>query len=66
MHRFKAENKQICLKLNAMDNVPELAVIDSSRFTQVLVNLISNAIKFTTDGEVVVNIYFSDSPNGSN
>ena len=33
MHRFKAENKQICLKLFAMDNVPELAVIDSSRFT---------------------------------
>ncbi len=66
MHRFKAENKQICLKLYAMDNVPELAVIDSSRFTQVLVNLISNAIKFTTDGEVVVNIYFSDSHNGSN
>ena len=33
MHRFKAENKQLYLKLNATDNVPELALIDNARFT---------------------------------
>ena len=47
MHRFKAETKSLYLKLNATDNLPELAMIDTARFTQVLVNLISNSIKFT-------------------
>ena len=65
MHRFKAENKQIYLKLNATDNVPDLALIDNARFTQVLVNLVSNAIKFTNEGGVTVNIYFKES-NQSN
>jgi len=60
MHRFKAENKQILLKLNAMDNIPQLMMLDNSRFTQILVNIISNAIKFTQKGEVEVNVYFSD------
>ena len=60
MHRFKAENKQLYLKLNATDNIPELALIDNARFTQVLVNLVSNAIKFTQEGGVTVNIYFKD------
>jgi len=60
MHRFKAENKQIFLRLNATDNIPQLAMIDNSRFTQVLVNLVSNAIKFTSEGGVIVNVYFKE------
>lgn len=60
MHKFKAENKNLFLKLNATNNIPELAKIDIGRFTQVLVNLISNAIKYTGSGGVTVNIYFKD------
>ena len=33
MHRFKAETKSLFLKLNATDNLPEMAVIDTARFT---------------------------------
>lgn len=61
MHRFKAENKALYLKLNATDNIPDLALIDNSRLTQVMVNLISNAIKYTQTGGVTINIYFKDS-----
>ncbi len=60
MHRFKAETKGIYMKLNATDNIPELSLLDNARFTQVLVNLVSNAIKFTEEGGITVNIYFSD------
>ena len=33
MHRFKAETKSLYLKLNATDYIPELAMIDTARFT---------------------------------
>jgi len=33
MHRFKAETKSLYLKLNATDNLPELAMIDTARVT---------------------------------
>lgn len=33
MHRFRAETKSLCLKLNATDNLPELALVDTPRFT---------------------------------
>jgi signal transduction histidine kinase len=39
--------------------VPNLVNLDGSRFTQILVNLISNALKFTKHGGVTVNLFFS-------
>jgi len=33
MHMFKAENKDLYLRLNATDNMPRLIEIDSNRFT---------------------------------
>jgi signal transduction histidine kinase len=66
MHRFKAETKHLYLKLNATDNIPELALVDNARFTQVLVNLISNAVKFTEEGGVTVNAYFNELEPGVN
>ena len=60
MHKFKAENKNLYLHLNASDKMPEVIQIDSSRFSQILVNLISNAIKFTNDGGITINMYFKE------
>ena len=47
MHRFKAENKDLYLRLFAADNIPEFVLIDNGRLSQIMVNLISNSIKFT-------------------
>ena len=33
MHMFKAENKNLYLRLNATDNMPDLALIDNNRLT---------------------------------
>lgn len=38
------------------ENVPRIVISDPLRFKQIIVNLISNAIKFTEQGEIIVHI----------
>ena len=45
--------------------VPWMIVGDPHRFTQVASNLISNAVKFTSQGQVSVSLSFASEPNGS-
>ena len=52
----KASEKKIELLHWIEDGVPEWIVTDGTRLRQVLVNLVGNAVKFTTDGEVEVRI----------
>lgn len=48
----KSEEKQITFKLNIDKNIPTYIFGDPTRLTQILINLINNAIKFTNQGEV--------------
>jgi signal transduction histidine kinase/CheY-like chemotaxis protein len=52
----RALEKNITLYCKISPNVPQFLVGDSLRLKQVLINLISNAIKFTEQGEVIVTI----------
>ena len=54
--KVKAEEKEIFLNLNISPNVPEEVVSDSNRISQILLNLIGNAIKFTDKGSVIVTL----------
>jgi len=51
-----AHNKNIGLKWDIDDNVPETVLADPVRIRQILVNLINNAIKFTFKGDIVVGV----------
>mgnify|MGYP002640676996 CR=1 FL=1 len=53
---FTAEKKGIELFFNINKNVPLTLIGDQLRFTQILTNLIGNAIKFTDEGEIILTI----------
>ncbi|GIV20962.1 MAG: hypothetical protein KatS3mg023_2713 [Armatimonadota bacterium] len=52
----RAKQKDIALRAEIADNLPPAVLADPMRLRQILSNLVSNAIKFTEQGEVVVEI----------
>ena len=55
-HHLHAEGKEIFFNINMDANLPEMLIGDPVRLTQILNNLISNALKFTNEGYVIVDL----------
>lgn len=55
-----ATRKGLRLESGVSDGVPEVIIGDCSRLTEILMNLISNAIKFTETGQVSLRVEVSD------
>jgi CheY-like chemotaxis protein/nitrogen-specific signal transduction histidine kinase len=56
MHVSKARTKGIKLLLSYDHEIPDVVVGDETRLLQILLNLVSNAIKFTEEGSVEIRI----------
>ncbi|QDP00331.1 PAS domain S-box protein [Thalassotalea sp. PS06] len=53
---IKAEEKHLELLFDIQNDLPMALVGDSLRLTQVLINLTNNAVKFTQEGEVLLQV----------
>jgi PAS domain S-box-containing protein len=56
MFYHKAREKSLSFSIYIQENIPDTLNGDAVRLTQILVNLISNAIKFTQKGGITINI----------
>ncbi len=60
-----AHDKSLELSIYVQDHVPDNIMGDPTRFKQILINLISNAIKFTDKGMVSIDIEYRQLDNKS-
>ncbi|CZF79411.1 PAS domain-containing sensor histidine kinase [Grimontia marina] len=51
-----SSRKDIQMEMDIADDVPESIYQDGNRFTQILLNLVGNAVKFTNHGKVKVSL----------
>jgi len=54
----KFEDKNLFLKVEYLNDIPEIVYSDSLRVKQILINLIKNAYKFTLEGGVYLKVMF--------
>ena len=57
---FKASENNNQLILNIEESIPDFVIADETRLSQILNNLISNAAKFTLNGEIQINVNFEN------
>lgn len=58
----KAKEKNLRLEYSKHPDTPDLIVTDSTRLRQILLNIVSNAIKFTHSGHVKISSYTCPHP----
>jgi signal transduction histidine kinase len=62
---FNANQKQIELHYQVHDYVPEQLIGDQKRLNQILLNLVGNAIKFTHQGQVSIDVTLDSKTDNS-
>ena len=60
---IRAHQKGLELACRVLPDVPDALVGDPGRLRQIVVNLVGNAIKFTSEGEVVVSVSVAEQKN---
>lgn len=54
--RYRAAKKQLHYSYNVSENIPSTLYGDEIRIRQIMLNIINNAIKYTPEGQVEINI----------
>ena len=64
MFSDRAREKNLSIDIRVTSDLPGQLVSDAARVRQVLMNLVSNAIKFTDSGGIIVDVRVTDQPCG--
>lgn len=65
MLQFKAKSKGLALIVDCAHEVPRWIQTDQQKLRQVLINLLGNALKFTQQGQVSLQVTLADEPGES-
>lgn len=57
LHKTMAKDKVIEIISSLQPGIPPTLVGDPDRFSQIIINLLSNAMKFTEKGKIVINVW---------
>lgn len=63
-YQFRAQEKGLKFNIEFDENLPDYAVGDAGKISQIIINLIGNALKFTEQGEIKVWIS-AEKPSGN-
>ncbi|MCG8364157.1 MAG: PAS domain S-box protein, partial [Pseudanabaenales cyanobacterium] len=64
MFQIRAEAKHLCLQFSIAPDVPQYILSDEAKLRQVLINLLGNAIKFTSEGRVTLRVMSGGQESG--
>jgi signal transduction histidine kinase/CheY-like chemotaxis protein len=63
MFLLRAKNKNLQLLLEKSENLPTFISTDEGKLTQILINLLGNALKFTEEGGVMLRVDYRQNAN---
>jgi two-component system sensor histidine kinase/response regulator len=63
MFQLKAQSKGLTLSFNRTPDVPQYVKTDEGKLRQVLINLLSNALKFTESGRITLRVFQRNEEN---
>jgi len=65
LHELKAKNNGLYIKPKIASGTPDILVGDPTRLSQILINLVNNALKFTDRSGVTIEIQIDDQKNNT-
>jgi len=60
MMRVKAEEKKLEFRVEVDEKIPDLLMGDDTRISQVIINILNNAVKYTREGSVCLKVEKAD------